>query len=86
MGQLEADRVYSAPLQPVPVGPLGDVRVSCVREEPATRTKMRFVTVRSGRIVLRFVYGPINEKAAFPKEIDTVISTFVKKAEAKPVK
>ncbi|MFJ7961485.1 hypothetical protein ACIQ62_34840 [Streptomyces sp. NPDC096319] len=82
--QLEGG-VDSGPLQPVPVAPLGDVRVSYVREEPVSHSKMRFVTVRSGRIVLRFVYGPINEKAAFPKEIDTMISTFVKKAEAKPV-
>ncbi|MEV8626223.1 hypothetical protein [Streptomyces sp. NPDC051079] len=83
--QLDGSPDDSAPPQPVPMADLGDVYVSYVREESISASKMRFVIVRTGRIVLRFAYGPISDKAVFPKEIDTMIRTFVKKAAAKPV-
>ncbi|MEV5972278.1 hypothetical protein [Streptomyces sp. NPDC051921] len=85
VSKLQVDPYSLGPLKETPMAALGDARVHFVREITVSRSKVSYMIVRAGRFVLTFQYGPIGDGAAFPKEIDSMIRTFVKKAQAEPI-
>ncbi|MFF3640882.1 hypothetical protein [Streptomyces sp. NPDC002564] len=63
---------------------LGDERAGYVSGVPGAGTQSSHMIVRTGRFVLTFTYGPVPLKSAFPRDLETMMRTFVKKAQERP--